>query len=144
MDVANEKYFVDENLPAAEHYARLRESLGLVSPELEAIETALVNSLYVVSILFKGEMVGCGRVIGDGVSSFIIQEILVQPAHQQRGVDQAIMETMLSYLEAQSGEGSLIGAICDQHTADFFERFSFHAAPGPSLAIYHQQTAQDI
>lgn len=54
--------------------------------EPQQLHEAVRASTYVVTAWADGELVGLARGLSDDVSIFYLQDILVRPSHQQRGV----------------------------------------------------------
>ncbi len=55
-----------ERVPTFDEYQKLRKAVGWRDVETRAIRIGLHNSLFSVCVIFENEIVGCGRVIGDG------------------------------------------------------------------------------
>ena len=56
------------------------------------------------------DVVGMGRIVGDGAIYFYIQDVAVKPEHQGRGVGRQIMEHLLAYLQAQAPPKAFSGS----------------------------------
>ncbi|CAL8900009.1 GNAT family N-acetyltransferase [Kocuria varians] len=54
------------------------------------------NSWLVVSAWADGELVGLARVVGDGATVAYIQDLLVDPGHQLRGIGRALLAEVLA------------------------------------------------
>ena len=59
------------------------------------LEHAFANSLKIFSAHDDSKLVGIIRVVGDGCSIVFIQDILVLPEYQRRGIGRNLMETVL-------------------------------------------------
>ena len=92
----NDEYILVERPPTVEEYQRLREDVGWESVDVEATETGLRNALFSVCVTHKDEVIGCGRVVGDGGIYFYIQDIIVLPEFQGRGLGRRIMDAVMS------------------------------------------------
>ena len=68
-----------ECFPVVDDYRRLRVAAGMTPKSEEAARRGLPNTLHGVSLLRDGEVVGMGRVIGDGGCFFIVADIAVVP-----------------------------------------------------------------
>ncbi|MDD4292160.1 MAG: GNAT family N-acetyltransferase [Clostridia bacterium] len=73
------------------------ESAGWVNytrnPDM--LKRAYLNSLCVVGAYEKGELIGIIRTVGDGASIVFIQDIIVRPDFQRKGVGRALIEYVL-------------------------------------------------
>ena len=74
-----------ENALCYDDYRRLRESVGWHNYARAQTENALSRSLYTVVAEDANQVVGMGRLIGDGLYYLII-DIVVQPDYQQKGI----------------------------------------------------------
>ena len=61
----------------------------------EMIEKAYAGSLCILGAYEGEELVGIIRAVGDGYSILFIQDILVYPEYQRRGIGTALMNTLL-------------------------------------------------
>ncbi len=91
-DAASDRYAVREELPDPETFARLREAAGMPPRSLEGIERGLPNSLYGVVVVHDptDEVVGMGRIVGDGGTVYQITDMAVHPDHQARGSERRL------------------------------------------------------
>lgn len=61
----------------------------------EALTRAVEASTYVVTARHEGELIGLARVLSDGVAILYLQDILVRPDWQRRGVGGALLARCL-------------------------------------------------
>jgi ribosomal protein S18 acetylase RimI-like enzyme len=121
-------YEIQEQTPFPEEYCQLRTKAGLSAKSLECAETGLPNSLYAVCIRERDNLIGMGRVIGDGACFFQIVDIAVDPDYQGLGLGKLIMHKVESYLESVVQGGSYVSLIADQ--PKFYEKLGYrHTAP---------------
>ena len=59
------------------------------------LEKAFAGSLCILAAYEDKKLVGIIRAVGDGHSILFIQDILVEPAFQRRGIGTALMKTLL-------------------------------------------------
>jgi GNAT superfamily N-acetyltransferase len=90
------KFRVGSDVPRSDLVA-LYGSVGWTSymADLEGLERAVFNSSYVVSAWKSDQLVGLARGVSDDVSIFYLQDILVHPAHQRRGIGRALLQRCL-------------------------------------------------
>lgn len=62
----------------------------------EVLEKAFANSLCVLAAYEGDELVGLIRAVGDGLTILFIQDLLVKPAFQRRGIGTALMNALLA------------------------------------------------
>ena len=62
---------------------------------MAALEEGYKNSLLVLAAYEGDELLGIIRAVGDGCTIVFVQDILVFPGHQRRGVGTALLEAVL-------------------------------------------------
>ncbi|MGE8001010.1 GNAT family N-acetyltransferase [Lysinibacillus sp. NPDC093190] len=62
---------------------------------LDQLQQALLNSIYVLSSWENDQLIGLTRVVGDGLTILYIQDILVLNSHQNRGIATDMMNHIL-------------------------------------------------
>ena len=82
---------------ATNDLAALYRSVGWTSytDDLEALQSAIQNSSYVVSAWKLQTLVGLARGVSDDVSIFYLQDILVHPTHQRCGIGRSLLQSCL-------------------------------------------------
>ena len=80
-----------ESFPDVPTYRRLRVETGLSPKSQDAATRGLANTLYGVSLLKAGEVIGMGRVVGDGGTVFVVVDVAVRRDHQGQGLGKRIM-----------------------------------------------------
>ncbi len=89
----------------------------------------LRHSLYRVSAWKDKQIIGMGRVIGDRGNVFYIQDIIVLPPFQGRGVGSLIMADIMAWLEKHAPEHSNVGLLSAVDRESFYEKFGFFVRP---------------
>lgn len=120
---------VRRHLPSVAEYVALNRAVGWTVPCEEACERALAATVVSVGAFDGKQLVGMGRIIGDGVDNWVLVDIIVEPAHQRRGVGAA----MISALEAEVAArkpGSTVLLFCSSRVAPFYERLGYEISPG--------------
>ena len=113
-----------------QEFMQIRAELGLPAVSFALAARALRDDLFNVVVLLDGETpVGCARVIGDGALTFIVQDVLVVPQVQRRGIGSKVMEIILGHLGAVAAPGAYIGLTAAPGTEAFFARHGFAARP---------------
>ena len=65
----------------------------------ESLKQGVLNSLCVLGAYDGEKLVGLIRAVGDGVTIVFIQDILVQPAYQRRGIGRALIASVLEQFQ---------------------------------------------
>lgn len=123
-------YTIRLAIPAIATYQHLRVAAGLSAKTMEAAARGLPNSLFAVQVLLGDEVVGMGRVIGDGGCFFQVADIAVLPAHQGNGLGKRIMREIMQFIETEVPPSAYVSLIADGQAQDLYAQFGFkHTAP---------------
>ena len=85
-----------ENIDNVKEFNELYDAVGWGSYEEEISKKALSNNIYSVSIYDNNNIIGYGRIIGDGIVFLYIHDIMVKPEYQGKGIGKTIMNKLLS------------------------------------------------
>jgi len=133
-----EPYRVHERPPTVEELRALYAAVGWTDlPDDDAVARGLSASLFGVVVTLGPDLAGCGRVVGDGGVYFYVQDLIVAPAHQGRGVGDIVMRELLRRLERQATRNAFVGLMAADGRAGFYERYGFAARPpgSPGMAL---------
>lgn len=120
-----------DNILQAEDFVRLRMETGFVEIPMEHARKALQNGLLNVSAIYHGELVGMGRLVGDGAMYWYLQEIIILPQFQRKGIGTMIVEHLVDYAKANSitGKFTTIGGVSAKGKEPFYEKMGFEIIP---------------
>ncbi len=111
-------------------YRSLRTRSGLSGKTETAAARGLPGTLFAVQVLCGEEVVGMGRVIGDGGCFYQVCDIAVLPEHQGRGLGKRIMQAISDYIDSEAPESAYVSLIADGKAQDLYAQFGFvHTAP---------------
>lgn len=125
---------VDNGL-VAEDYIRLRSEVGFSKTPLEQTEKSLKNGLFSVVAECDGKRVGMGRLVGDGIMYWYIQDVAVLPEYQGKGIGKAIVKRLMQYVEENSipGTYTTIGLMAAKGKDKFYEKLGFISRPSDTF-----------
>lgn len=133
------KIIFEKRNPTVSEYLNLRNEVGWWDTEKEMTEKALNNSLYSIVAVEGDKTIGVGRIIGDGGLYYYIQDLIVHPDYQNKGIGKRLMKELMNYIDKHAANGSFIGLMSAKGYAEIYESFGFKArevdAPGMFLAI---------
>jgi ribosomal protein S18 acetylase RimI-like enzyme len=136
-----DNYTIVARIPTVEEYCTLRAAVGWHNLSGEQTQQALRNSVYAVCGLMHGAVVGCGRVVGDGHIYYYLQDVIVHPAHQGKGVGKRMTQTLVDHVYGVAANGAFFGLMAAPNVASFYEQFGFQKraedTPGMSVWIQH-------
>lgn len=104
-------YVLTPRVPTAEEHRRLAESVGWGgSFWWDSLPAALAGSTAGVVVHDdRGELVGMGRVVGDGAFYFYVQDVAVHPEHQRQGLGRRIVEELVEKVRAVAPGHCFVG-----------------------------------
>ena len=79
----------------------------------------------------EGQVVGMGRLIGDGAMIWYIQDVIVLPEYRRSGVGTIIVEKLMEYVrrEAMTGTKVAVGLMSAEGKEPFYEKCGFYTRP---------------
>ena len=126
-----------ERFPGIADYRRLREATGLSPKSEAAAERGLASTTYGVSLLRDGEVVGMGRIVGDGGCFHFVVDIAVVPALQGRGLGKRIMDALDAWLRANAEPTAHVSLFADGDTKHLYARYGF-AQSEKSVGMFYR------
>lgn len=118
-----------ERPPTVAEYRRLRRAASWGEMTEEGLAAGLPNALYSVVLELDQEVIGCGRVVGDGGLYFYLQDVIVLPGFQGRGLGARIMEALMAYLDRTARPGAFVGLMAAEGVEAFYEPYGFRRRP---------------
>ena len=116
-----------DNALKAEDFVRLKEAVGLGKRPLQQAEKALENGLFNVSAICEGKVVGMGRLVGDGAMYWYLQEIIVLPEYQGKGIGKSIVNRLIEHIKSTAIPGTKVdvGLTAVKGKEPFYEKLGF-------------------
>lgn len=132
------------NPPTWQEYFRLFSSTGWM-PVLGISEGDLKrvfdNTWYWITAYQNESIVGCGRLLSDGVLYALICDIIVMPDHQNKGIGSTILENLVKKCNEADIKRVWLFAAPDK--ARFYEKYGFsirpNNAPGMQLGEFEHR-----
>ena len=122
------EYILLENQLSPEDFIRLKVETGFWERPVEQVKQALDNGLFNVTAVCDGKVIGMGRLVGDGAMYWYLQEIIVLPEYQGKGIGKSIVNRLLQYINDNSIDGTnvSIGLTAVKGKEAFYEKFGFN------------------
>ena len=113
--------------PSIDDYVRLRRDTGLTPKTEEQAAAALPGSLAAWHVVEEAtsETVGMGRLLGDGGWYFHVVDMAVLPAHQGRGVGDAVLTAILDHIRATAPPNAFVSLMADPPGRRLYDRHGF-------------------
>ena len=125
-------YELKENILDAKTFIELRESAKWGgSPPKNQIEIALNNSLVTISAVYEGKIIGMGRLVGDGLYVCYVQDLIVFPAYQGKGIGKAILDRLIHHVKSTGFTDTFVtlGLFSAKGKEGFYTKFGFVERP---------------
>ena len=121
-------YEIKENSLSAKDLIALREIVGWGNSPIHQIEIGLKNSWYIMSVVHEDTVIGIGRIVGDGMTICYIQDVIVLPEYQGKGIGTAIMEHLITHIKKNGFENTriAIGLFAAKGKEEFYNKFGFY------------------
>ncbi len=103
--------------------ADLRESVGWNRMESE-YKNPLLTSYYHIAVYEKEALIGYIDCVSNGVTDAYIQDLMVRPDYQGRGIGTDLMEKMIDYLKNK--HIYMISVVFDESLKAFYKKFGFY------------------
>jgi len=133
-DSAASAFTLRDRPPTPEEFGELIEAVGWTRfTNLEALPAAIAGSLFWVVAEQAGRVVGMGRLVGDGARFVYVQDLMVRPGFQRRGIGSAILDRLLDYVSRHTPRKVHVHLFTDERTAGFYRRYGFE---GPETSFY--------
>lgn len=119
-------YTLHDAPPPLDRYLALRRDSGLSEKTEEQGSAALAGSWAFRHVTDpSGEVVGMGRVVGDGGWYFLIADMAVLPAHQGRGLGAQILDALLAEIRDRAPRGAWVTLTADPPGRRLYESRGF-------------------
>ena len=122
--------------PSAEDFLSLRDSVEMGTRSLEGVKKGLGNELYGALLYLRdsGELIGMGRVVGDGGTVFHICDMVVKPEWQKKGGGTMIMDSLMEFIKGLGISEAYVNLIAD--VDGFYEKWGFKPTNPRSKGMY--------
>ena len=126
-----------ERFPGVDDYRRMRALTGLSAKSAEAAERGLANTTYGVSLTRDGEVIGMGRIVGDGGCFHFVVDIAVVPALQGQGLGKRIMDALDAWLRANAEPSAHVSLFADGQAKHLYAQYGF-AESSHSVGMFYR------
>lgn len=120
-----------DNILTADNYRDFQNKMGWNLDPYEQISLSLKNDLYDIAAVKDNEIIGMGRLIGDGAIFWYLQDIFVLTEHQHKGIGSEIVKKLVDYVKMNSLPKTEI-SLCLMSAKGkeaFYEKLGFRCRP---------------
>ena len=130
-----------------DEYLEIRHAVNWKILSRDQAAKALDNSLYIAGAYTISEdgrekLIGMGRVVGDGAVICYVQDLIVVPDYQKRGVGSMILNNLTEFVKSigEPDTEMMFCLMCAKGRQQFYEKHGFIARPtdalGPGMIQY--------
>ena len=124
------QYEIVEMVPPARVYLDLNLAVGWTKmPHIPSIERALANALVCFCAVDGEKVVGFVRIVGDSSICFYIQDMIVDPAYQRKGIGKRLMDRVMEYIKAHAAPTAFVGLMAGPDAEGFYNGYGFTRRP---------------
>ncbi|THV28006.1 GNAT family N-acetyltransferase [Glycomyces paridis] len=121
-----EPYALFDRLPTPEEHRRLAEAVGWGEAfDWDTTPASLDGSLAGVVAFAGDEIVGMGRLVGDGAKYFYVQDVAVLPDRQGAGIGAAVVRRLLDHIARTVPSTAFVGLFATDGAVPLYERHGF-------------------
>jgi predicted N-acetyltransferase YhbS len=123
-------YKLVERPPSVAEFIALRSDAGWHLPNRKIASAALKKAQYSIVAISEGTVVGCARIVGDGLYLYL-QDVIVKPASRRCGIGTALIRRCMDVTAsiAPPNSGCLVALMAAPELQRFYSRFGFQLAP---------------
>ncbi len=132
-----------ENDISVEEYLYIRNKVNWKTLTDSQAAQAIGKSLFFVKAVDeKNRLVGMGRIVGDGAVVCYIQDLIVIPEAQGRGIGSSIINQLIDFVKTLRQENTtmMLCLMCAKGREAFYMKHGFTARPtdnlGPGMIQY--------
>jgi ribosomal protein S18 acetylase RimI-like enzyme len=133
---------IEYRTPTVNEYLELRKTANWWDVNRTATEHALEASIFSVVAVENETVIGFGRIVGDGGLYFYIQDLIVRPEYQNKGVGKSLMSELMAFIKENAISGAFVGLMAAKGVAKYYETFGFKTRDATAPGMY--QVIQNI
>ena len=114
--------------------SNLREAVGWNRMERE-YENPLMTSYYHIAVYEEDELIGYVDCVSNGVTDAYIQDLMVHPDYQGKGLGTELMNQMIAYLK--ENRIYIISVVFEESLKPFYDRFGFSSMLCGQMETYN-------
>jgi GNAT superfamily N-acetyltransferase len=135
------------NKISVDEFIFLRKSVGWGEMELKLASKAIENALFIVTAIFEDEIIGLTRVSGDGGYTVLIQDVIVLPDYQNRGIGKELMAKAMEFIKEtfiEEGQNIFVNLMSAKGKESFYERYGFEKRPNEKFGAGMSQWIKKV
>lgn len=119
---------IEDRIASSSEHREIAEAVGWAdSFDWRTLPLSLAGSLSGVVAVSGGHVVGMGRLVGDGVKYFYVQDVAVLPEWQGQGVGKAIIDRLVLHVARAAPSTAFVGLFSTEQAAAVYASRAFAA-----------------
>lgn len=121
-----------QDFVSVEDFQRLHIMLGWKILDSNMVEKSLKNSMFVVSAIENGKVIGMARIVGDEYTHGLLCDVMVLPLYQGQGIGKAMVLQLLGRLQSYVNENCdefLLELLPTKGNEEFYIKCGFKHKP---------------
>lgn len=133
---------------SVEEYNCLRESVGWERLNASKVKVGLAHSLYLITAVEHGRVIGMARLVGDGGYVFFIVDVMVLPEYQGSGLGKQLVTLVKEFVmeSLEPGQKVALNLMSAKGKEEFYRSLGFSLRPnennGAGMTQYLQKSAE--
>jgi GNAT superfamily N-acetyltransferase len=131
-----------ENILTADDFILLHKKIGMAELSIEQVTKSMSHNLFSIAAVCNDDVIGMGRLLGDGALFWYINDILVLTEHQGKGIGRNIVKRLIQFIKENSILNTSVPVylFCAKDKEGFYEKLGFadsckHGGAGMFLDI---------
>ncbi len=121
--------------PEIDEFRSMRVRAGLSAKSHAAAARGLPSTLFAVCVRDGEQLVGMGRVVGDGGLNFEVVDVAVHPDYQRQGIGYRMMEMLMTAVNEAAPPTALVSLLADQGAPALYRKFGFKPSAPASIGM---------
>lgn len=120
-----------EDILTADDFILFQRKMNFTEDPKELVIRSLANTIHSVVAFQDSEMVGMGRLLGDGAMYWYIQDVRILPPYQGKGIGTEIVNRLIDYVKRNALPHSeySIYLFSAKGKEGFYEKLGFKSRP---------------
>ena len=116
-----------ENILTADDFILLHKKIGMAELSIEQVTKSMSHNLFSIAAVCNDDVIGMGRLLGDGALFWYINDILVLTEHQGKGIGINIVKRLIQYIKENSIPNTSVPVylFCAKDREGFYGKLGF-------------------
>lgn len=125
-----------ERIPTVDEQRAVAAAVGWLDHfDWSSVGDALAGSRHGVVAIDDDGPVGVGRLVGDGVRYWYVQDVMVRPDEAGEGIATEIVERLLAWVRSHAPAEAVVGLFASPEAVGVYESLGFEAAVDDPLGM---------